>query len=99
MIQKINLLILMMKILSWDDFNYCIHAITRACKGKQFSGVYGFPRGGLCLAVAMSHALNIDYLQELKPGCLAIDDVYEKIKNICYSGMTYRKDIGQKGLK
>ena len=29
----------------------------------------------------------------------AIDDVYEKIKNICYSGMTYRKDIGQKGLK
>ena len=29
----------------------------------------------------------------------AIDDVYKKINNIYFSGMTYRKDIGHKGLK
>ena len=71
-----------MKLLNWKDFNSCINDITSACKDKQFSGVYGFPRGGLCLAVALSHSLNIPYLEELRPSCLVVDDVYETGKTL-----------------
>tara|TARA_Y100001968_G_C19323684_1_gene700600 strand:- start:535 stop:930 length:396 start_codon:yes stop_codon:yes gene_type:complete len=71
-----------MKILSWEEFNDCINNISSACKEKRFSGVYGFPRGGLCLAVALSHYMNIPFLNELKPGCLVVDDVYESGKTL-----------------
>ena len=71
-----------MRMLNWDEFNSCIDSITRACKYKNFSGVYGFPRGGLCLAVALSHSMNIPLLEEIKPGCLVVDDVYETGKTL-----------------
>ena len=41
-----------MKKLKWIDFDECIYSISMRCKNKKFEGVYGFPRGGLCLAVA-----------------------------------------------
>ena len=71
-----------MRILSWNEFNSCIKLITDACQDKQFYGVYGFPRGGLCLAVALSHSINIPLLEEIKPGCLVVDDVYETGKTL-----------------
>ena len=76
-----------MKIVSWKEFNSCIKRITWDCKEKKFSGVYGFPRGGLCLAVALSHSMNIPFLDKLEPGCLVVDDVYE-------TGKTLNKVIG-----
>ena len=71
-----------MRLLGWGEFNSCVNSITNECKGNQFSGVYGFPRGGLCLAVALSHALNIPLLEEIRPGCLVVDDVYETGKTL-----------------
>ena len=71
-----------MKILNWNQFNSCVNTITSACQGKHFSGVYGFPRGGLCLAVALSHSMNIPFLVDLIPGCLVVDDVYETGKTL-----------------
>ena len=80
-----------MLIVDWDEFNLCIKYINCLCKDKKFSGVYGFPRGGLCLAVALSHSLNIPLLNEPKTGCLVVDDVYETGKTLStVSGM---KDI------
>ncbi len=81
-----------MRKLSWDDFDSCLSQITLACRGKQFSGVYGFPRGGLCMSVAISHLLTIPFLNEPIPNSLIVDDVYDtgftlnKIKNL--SGIT-----------
>ncbi len=69
-------------MLSWGEFNSCIKIMTHACKGKRLSGVYGFPRGGLCLAVAMSHSLDIPFLEAMKPACLVVDDVYETGKTL-----------------
>ena len=66
-----------MRIISWDEFNICIDQITSACRQVDLCGVYGVPRGGLCLAVALSHSLNIPLLDQLKPGSLVVDDVYE----------------------
>lgn len=66
-----------MRLLSWNEFNDCIESITDSCLNTKFSGVYGFPRGGICLAVALSHSLNIPFLLEPRPGSLIVDDVYE----------------------
>ena len=43
----------------------------------KFSGIYGIPRGGLCLAVALSHKLNIKLIQNLLKIHLIVDDVFE----------------------
>ena len=66
-----------MRLLSWNEFNICVNTITDLCVKKKFSGVYGFPRGGLCLAVAISHSLRIPLLNKLEPNSLVVDDVYE----------------------
>ncbi len=66
-----------MRVLNWADFNNCINSITEECNDKKLSGVYGFPRGGLCLAVALSHSLRIPFLSEPLPSSLIVDDVYE----------------------
>ena len=71
-----------MRMLSWAEFNSCIQSMTKACTDKHFPGVYGFPRGGLCLAVAMSHSLDIPFLETMMPGCLVVDDVYETGKTL-----------------
>ena len=66
-----------MRIVTWIEFDVCINKIVDSCNAKDFCGVYGFPRGGLCLAVALSHALNIPLLKEIRNGCLVVDDVYQ----------------------
>ena len=77
-----------MKKLNWIEFDKCIYSIHEQCKNKKFEGVYGFPRGGLCLAVALSHSLSIPLLIEPKDNTLIVDDIYdtghtlEKIKNL-----------------
>ena len=55
-----------MNRLSWIEFDECINSIYKQCKNKNFEGVYGFPRGGLCLAVALSHSLRLPLLNEPK---------------------------------
>ena len=63
--------------LSWDDFDRAVQAIAARCVGRRFSGIHGIPRGGLCLAVALSHRLGLPLLADPRPGCLLVDDVYE----------------------
>ena len=62
---------------SWRDFDKSVEQIANKCKNLEFSGVYGVPRGGLCLAVAISHKLKIDLISEPKKNSLILDDVYE----------------------
>ena len=66
-----------MNRLSWIEFDECINSIYKQCKNKNFEGVYGFPRGGLCLAVALSHSLGLPLLNEPKNNSLIIDDIYD----------------------
>jgi len=77
-----------MNKLNWIEFDNCVYSIYSKSKSKQFIGVYGFPGGGLCLAVALSHSLGIPLLNEPKDNSLIVDDIYdtghtlEKIKHI-----------------
>jgi len=61
----------------WCDFDKSVNYITNKCRFLKFSGIYGIPRGGLCLAVALSHKLNLKLVSEPLKNSLIVDDVYE----------------------
>ena len=62
---------------TWDEFDKSVEHIANKCKFLEFSGIYGVPRGGLCLAVALSHKLKINLISEPIKNSLIVDDVYE----------------------
>lgn len=66
-----------MKHLTWAEFDAAVESISAMAYGMALSGVYGLPRGGLPLAVALSHRLGVPLLQQALDGCLLVDDVYE----------------------
>ena len=78
----------MINYFTWSEFDKSVEHISKKCKFLEFSGIYGVPRGGLCLAVALSHKLKINLISEPIKNSLIVDDVYE-------TGMTLNtfKDI------
>ena len=67
----------MISYFTWSDFDKSVEYIASECKFLEFSGIYGVPRGGLCLAVALSHKLKINLISEPIKNSLIVDDVYE----------------------
>jgi len=62
---------------TWSEFDKSVDEIADKCRFKKFSGIYGVPRGGLCLAVALSHKLKIELISKPIKNSLIVDDVYE----------------------
>ena len=67
----------MISYFTWSDFDESVEQIACKCKFLEFSGIYGVPRGGLCLAVALSHKLKIELISKPIKNSLIVDDVYE----------------------
>ena len=67
----------MISYFTWDEFDKSVEYIANQCKFLEFSGIYGIPRGGLCLAVALSHKLRVNLIREPLKNSLIVDDVYE----------------------
>ncbi len=67
----------MTKHFTWYEFDKSIEYIASQCKFWKLSGIYGVPRGGLCLAVALSHKLNIQLIEKPSKNSLIVDDVFE----------------------
>ena len=67
----------MINYFTWSDFDKSVEHITNRCMNFEFSGIYGVPRGGLWLAVALSHKLNIKLISEPLKNSLVVDDIYE----------------------
>ena len=67
----------MIKYFTWSEFDRSVDYIANQCKRLKFSGIYGVPRGGLCLAVALSHKLNVQLIEKPLKNSLIVDDVYE----------------------
>jgi len=72
-----NAKIKMINYFTWDEFDKSVEYIAKKCKFLEFSGIYGVPRGGLCLAVALSHKLKIELISKPKKNSLIVDDVFE----------------------
>ena len=67
----------MIHYFTWEDFDKSVEFISNKLKFKKISSIYGVPRGGLCLAVALSHKLNLKLTEKPLIGSLIVDDVYE----------------------
>ena len=67
----------MHRFFTWSEFDKSVDYIADQCKFWELSGIYGVPRGGLCLAVALSHKLNIQIIEKPLKNSLIVDDVFE----------------------
>ena len=67
----------MTKYFTWDEFDKSVDHIASQCKLLKLTGIYGVPRGGLCLAVALSHKLNIQLIEKPLKDSLIVDDIVE----------------------
>ena len=67
----------MINYFTWNEFDKSVEYIANKCKFLNFSGIYGVPRGGLCLSVALSHKLKINLISEPVKNSLIVDDIYE----------------------
>ena len=67
----------MISYFTWSEFDESVEHIANECKYLDLSGIYGVPRGGLCLAVALSHKLKIDLILEPIKNSLIVDDIYD----------------------
>lgn len=70
--------------LSWLEFDNAVNSISDYFHGVNLTGVYGVPRGGLPLAIAISHRLSVPLLNTPQEKALWIDDIVE-------TGVTLRK--------
>ena len=66
----------MISYFTWDEFDKSVEHIANKCKFLDFSGIYGVPRGGLCLAVTKPQIKNKFDFETIK-NSLVVDDVYE----------------------
>ena len=66
-----------MQVLSWAQFDLAVQLMASRFANSAVTGVYGVPRGGLCLAVALSHAIDRPLLSVPEQSALIVDDVYE----------------------
>jgi len=62
---------------TWDEIEEMIKKIAKEIKKSKikFDGVYGIPRGGLPIAVKMSHMLDIPVLLYPTKKTLVVDDI------------------------
>ena len=60
---------------SWNAIEKFVQNVVNQYKDKDITGVYGLPRGGLVLAVMVSHRLGVPMLMSPCEGCIIIDDI------------------------
>ena len=80
--------------ISWKDFEKMRKKLVKQIKksNKKFDGVYGIPRGGLILAVCLSHDLNLPLLKIPTKNSLIAEDISD-------TGNTLIKLIKNKNYK
>lgn len=71
------------KFLDWNEFEDMMFSLQNMVAGKNFTGVYGLPRGGLVIATVLSNRLNLPMLTAPCKGCIVVDDLSD-------SGITLR---------
>jgi hypoxanthine phosphoribosyltransferase len=75
-----------------DDVYKFVNKIAEyyEAKDEMPTGVYGLPRGGLILAVMLSHKLAVPLLMAPYDGCLIVDDIADSGESLVhYDRMGY----------
>lgn len=68
--------------ISWEMVEAYVSEV--ALRYANVNGVYGIPRGGLVLAVMISHKLNIPLLMSPAKGCLIVDDICDSGESLLH---------------
>ncbi|MEM3426770.1 MAG: hypothetical protein QW212_00720 [Nitrososphaerales archaeon] len=70
---------------TWQDFAQAARYLTYVLSSfrSHIDGIYGIPRGGLVLAVALSHSLKLPLRDSVSSATLVVDD-------ICDTGTTLK---------
>ena len=66
---------------SWEEFGRMIDKLSEQIEGT-FDGVYGVPRGGIIIALCLSHKLNIPILLYPTENSLVVDDISDTGKTL-----------------
>lgn len=69
---------------TWQMVEDYVSLVCDRYKGAGLTGVYGLPRGGLVLAVMVSHRLNIPMLMSPVRGCLIVDDICDSGESLIH---------------
>ena len=67
--------------LTWTDFQFAVWSMADKVDRTR-THIYGVPRGGLCLAVALSHETGIPLAMEPGPNMIVVDDIADSGKTI-----------------
>lgn len=68
-----------LKQYNWKDFDDAVRKLTFRIKAiKGATAIYGEARGGLCLAVALSHHTGLPLTNKAGKGVVWIDDIADK---------------------
>ena len=70
------------RVVGWEEFDRLIDRLEFKINesDKKFEGIYGIPRGGLMVAVCLSHRLNIPLLTKkslITTKILIVDDIVD----------------------
>ena len=69
---------------SWNDVSNYIESLYKLYKDQNLTGVYGLPRGGLVLAVMISHKFNIPVLAHPFKHCIIVDDICDSGESLIH---------------
>ena len=67
---------------SWREFDESVEEIAKKAINLNPNGIFGVPRGGLCLAVALSHRLQLKLITEPQNKALIVDDIFDSGKTL-----------------
>lgn len=71
---------------SWNEVKQYIDKLANQIKEFEtsFSGIYGIPRGGLILAVLLSHKTGLPLLAAPAENCIIIDDIADSGRTLIH---------------
>jgi hypoxanthine phosphoribosyltransferase len=68
---------------SYQEFIYAVNKLKeQILKNKKIKNIYGIPRGGLVLAVYLSHKTNLPLTDQITKNTLIVDDISDSGKTL-----------------
>lgn len=74
----------MKKYISWNEVEAYVNEVCKRYNNDSLTGVFGLPRGGVVLAVMISHKLNIPMLLSPIENSLIIDDICDSGESLLH---------------
>lgn len=74
----------MKRFVDWDEVVDFLELVSEKCSETNIDGVYGLPRGGLVLAVMLSHRLGKPLLLAPTSKSLIVDDICDSGESLLH---------------